>query len=83
VNLDLSIGAGPTRTQVTVDLAPMQALWARMQAGASAHRAADLGAPRPGVQRARCGCPCGAGAERILTEGTIRACTGCGMVQDL
>lgn len=64
--------------QVLVDLSPLEAGWKWLQSRAAKHRAADEGGARPGVARARCGCPCGAGAESILTDGVHRFCTRCG-----
>lgn len=75
---EVTFSEGPVGGQVVLDLSPLEAWWSRLQRRAEAFRAADGGAPRPEVVRARCGCPCGAGAESILTDGVHRFCTRCG-----
>lgn len=81
MDLSLDFRAAGHGMTLSLDTAALEDAWARLRARVGAIRAADEGGPRAGVLRARRGCVCGAGPERVLHDGAERTCTACGDVR--
>jgi hypothetical protein len=77
MNVQLTFSHEAFSGKVDLDLSPLKTWWEGVQARVASLRASDAGDPRPDVAYARCGCPCGAGPEHVLTDGVLRLCTRC------